>query len=412
MLILGHRIIIGYPHLAVVASAKFESKTRSVWFDRYRYIGSLIANRKTVMENPAPNPNGIETASTIDDRWAAVKARDSAADGRFYYAVKTTGIYCKPSCGARTPLLVNVEFYDTAAAAEHAGFRACKRCKPDQRPLHEQHADTITQICRFIEQADALPSLAELAKQAGLSLYHFHRVFKSITGLTPKAYALAHRARRIRKELERGAMVTDAIYEAGYSSNSRFYAQSNRLLGMTPSRYRDGGVGTEIRFAIAECSLGSILVAASDKGICAIFIGNDPERLIQNLQDRFGHAELIGGDAEFEGLVAKVVGLVEAPCTSLDLPLDIRGTAFQQRVWQALCEIPIGTTASYTEIAKRIGMPNAVRAVAGACAANTIAVVIPCHRVVRTDGGLSGYRWGVERKRILLIREARKKDQG
>jgi AraC family transcriptional regulator of adaptative response/methylated-DNA-[protein]-cysteine methyltransferase len=333
-----------------VASAKFESKTRSVWFDRYLYIGSLIANRKTVMENPAPNPNGIETASTIDDRWAAVKARDSAADGRFYYAVKTTGIYCKPSCGARTPLLVNVEFYDTAAAAEHAGFRACKRCKPDQRPLHEQHADTITQICRFIEQADALPSLAELAKRAGLSLYHFHRIFKSITGLTPKAYALAHRARRIRKELERGAMVTDAIYEAGYSSNSRFYAQSNRLLGMTPSRYRDGGVGTEIRFAIAECSLGSILVAASDKGICAIFIGNDPERLIQDLQDRFGHAELIGGDAEFEGLVAKVVGLVEAPSTSLDLPLDIRGTAFQQRVWQALCEIPIGTTATYTRL--------------------------------------------------------------
>lgn len=347
-----------------------------------------------------------------DPRWLAVQARDAKADGSFFYAVKTTGIYCKPSCGARTPLRHNVEFYDTAAAAEQAGFRACKRCKPGQRSLQEEHAVMITQACRLIEQAERLPSLAQLAVHAGLSPYHFHRVFKRVTGLTPKAYAAAHRARRLRDELGQGALVTDAIYDAGYNASSRFYAQSNQVLGMTPSSYRAGGAGTKIRFAIAECSLGAILVAASDKGICAIFIGDEPEQLLRDLQDQFQQAELIGADAGYEQLVAKVVGFVEAPAICLDLPLDIRGTAFQQRVWQALREIPVGTTVSYSELAQRIGAPNAVRAVAGACAANTLAVVVPCHRVVRTDGSLSGYRWGVERKRTLLARESSRKDQG
>lgn len=347
-----------------------------------------------------------------DPRWLAVQARDTAADGSFFYAVKTTGIYCKPSCGARTPLRHNIEFYDTAAAAEQAGFRACKRCKPHQRSLLEQHAAMITQVCRLIEQAEDLPSLAKLAAHAGLSPYHFHRVFKRVTGLTPKAYATAHRTRRVRDELVQGAKVTDAIYEAGYNASSRFYAQSNQVLGMTPSSYRAGGAGTRIRFAIAECSLGAILVAASDKGLCAIFIGDEPEQLLRDLQDRFQQAELIGADAGYEQLVAKVIGFVEAPAIGLDLPLDIRGTAFQQRVWQALCEIPVGSTVSYAEVAKRIGAPKAVRAVAGACAANTLAVAVPCHRVVRTNGSLSGYRWGVERKRTLLAREAGKKGQG
>lgn len=361
------------------------------------------------MDNPTFNPEDSDTASDMDDRWAAVAARDRSSDGQFYYAVRTTGIYCRPSCSARTPLRRNVEFYDTVAAAEQAGFRACKRCRPDRPSLQERHIVAITQICRFIEQADAMPGLAELAKRAGLSLYHFHRVFKGITGLTPKAYAVAHRAQLVRQGLEQGAKVTDAIYEAGYNSNSRFYAQSNRLLGMTPSRYRAGGAGATIRFALAECSLGIILVAASEKGICAISIGNEPEPLIRNLQVKFGQAELIGGDAGFEQLVAKVVGFVEVPSIGFDLPLDIRGTAFQQRVWQALRDIPMGSTVTYAELAGRIGMPNAVRAVASACAANTIAVAIPCHRVVRTDGSLSGYRWGVERKRSLLDRETRKK---
>jgi AraC family transcriptional regulator, regulatory protein of adaptative response / methylated-DNA-[protein]-cysteine methyltransferase len=235
-----------------------------------------------------------------------------------------------------------------------------------------------------------------------------HRVFKSITGLTPKAYAAAHRAKRVRAELEKSDTVTDAIYGAGYNSNARFYAQSQRVLGMTPTDYRAGGANTEIRFAIGECSLGSILVATSARGVCAISIGDDPDVLVRDLQDRFPRAKLVGGDAEFEELVAKVVGFVEAPRMGLDLPLDVRGTAFQQRVWQALTEIPVGETASYAEIAKRIGAPKSVRAVAQACAANALAVAIPCHRVVRNNGALSGYRWGVERKRTLLDRESKR----
>jgi AraC family transcriptional regulator of adaptative response/methylated-DNA-[protein]-cysteine methyltransferase len=248
--------------------------------------------------------------------------------------------------------------------------------------------------------------LHDLAGKAGLSAYHFHRVFKAVTGLTPKAYAAAHRARRVRNELGRGGTVTEAIYSAGYGSNGRFYEASDEVLGMTPSSYRAGGANTEIRFAIGECSLGSLLVAQSGRGICAIHLGDDPGALARDLQDRFPHARLVGGDKGYEKLVAKVVGFVEAPALGLDLPLDVRGTAFQQRVWQALRKIPAGSTASYTEIAKRIGSPKSVRAVAQACAANALAVAIPCHRVVRNDGALSGYRWGVERKRALLRREA------
>jgi len=269
-----------------------------------------------------------------------------------------------------------------------------------------QHAQTIADICRFIETADTPPNLDELAARAGLSPWYFHRVFKAQTGLTPKAYAAAHRARRIRSELKRSNTVTDAILNAGYNSNSRFYEKSNKILGMTPSDYRAGGANTEIRFAIGECSLGSILVASSDRGVCAIFLGDDPDVLVHDLQDRFPHANLIGGESQFEQLVAKVVGFIEAPAIGLDLPLDIRGTAFQQRVWNALMKIPAGTTVSYTDIANRIGAPKSVRAVAQACAANSLAVAIPCHRVVRNDGGLSGYRWGVERKRVLQERES------
>lgn len=267
------------------------------------------------------------------------------------------------------------------------------------------HAATIAEICRRIERAETTPSLAELASEAGFSIYHFHRVFKAATGLTPKAYAVAHRAQRVRTALSRGETVTQAIFDAGYNSNGRFYEQSNALLGMTPSNYRAGGTSTAIRFAVAECSLGAILVAASERGVCAILLGGDADLLVRDLQHRFPRANLIGADKKFERLVAKVVGFVEAPARGLDLPLDVRGTAFQQRVWQALQKIPAGSTATYTQIAKRIGKPKAVRAVAGACAANTLAVAIPCHRVVRTDSGLAGYRWGVERKRALILRE-------
>jgi AraC family transcriptional regulator of adaptative response/methylated-DNA-[protein]-cysteine methyltransferase len=347
------------------------------------------------------------TQTTADPRWAAVVARDAAADGTFCYAVKTTGVYCRPSCAARLPLPQNVRFYATCAEAESAGFRPCKRCKPNAPSLLEQHARSVAAACRVIETADNVPTLAELAQQIGLSTYHFHRVFKAVTGLTPRGYAAAHRGKRVREELSRSDTVTAAIFDAGFNSSGRFYEQADDVLGMTPTRYRTGGADTEIRFAIGECSLGSILVARSERGICAITLGDDPEQLVHDLQDRFPRATLVGGDADFEGLVAKVVGYVEAPALGLELPLDVRGTAFQQRVWQALRAIPVGATASYRDIAQRIGAPTAVRAVAQACAANEIAIAIPCHRVIRSDGDLSGYRWGVERKQSLLEREAR-----
>lgn len=356
--------------------------------------------------NAATRHERRATEIASDPRWAAVVARDPAADGKFFYSVKTTGVYCRPSCAARTANPENVTFHRTAADAERAGFRPCKRCKPDQAPRAEQHAAMVAELCRFIESAERLPTLGELAKRSGLSAYHLHRVFKDVTGLTPKGFAAAHRARRLRQELDRSATVTDAIYGAGYGSNGRFYAESDRVLGMTPTDYRAGGAGATMHFAIGECSLGSILVAQSERGVCAILLGDDPERLVRELQDRFPHADLKGGDSAFEKMVAKVVGFVEAPGIGLDLPLDVRGTAFQQRVWQALREIPAGRTMSYTEIARRIGAPKSVRAVAQACAANALAVAIPCHRVVRTDGALAGYRWGVERKRALLDREA------
>jgi AraC family transcriptional regulator of adaptative response/methylated-DNA-[protein]-cysteine methyltransferase len=263
----------------------------------------------------------------------------------------------------------------------------------------------VAKACRAIERAEEMPSLDRLADAAGMSRFHFHRVFKSITGITPKGYAAAHRARRVREELTRASDVTEAIYGSGFNSNSRFYAAASGVLGMTPTSFRSGGTGASIYFAVGECSLGSVLVAATDKGVCAILLGDDPEALVRDLQDRFPNAQFVGGDPDFELLVSRVVGCVEAPSLGLDLPLDVRGTAFQQRVWKALRNIPAGSTASYTEIARCIGAPKAVRGVAQACAANAIAVAIPCHRVVRNDGTLAGYRWGVERKRALLERE-------
>jgi len=340
-----------------------------------------------------------------EERWAAVVRRDRHADGLFYYAVRTTGVYCRPSCPARLARRENLQFHATCEAAEQAGFRPCKRCRPNAAALAEQHAVAVEKACHIIEHAEDMPNLDALAAAAGLSRYHFHRVFKAITGVTPKAYVAAHRAQRVRDELSRTDTVTEAIYGAGFNSNGRFYATSSEVLGMTPTNFRSGGHGTSMRFAVGACSLGSILVAATEKGVCAILLGDDPDALVRDLQDRFPKARLIGGDDDFEQWMAKVVGFIEAPALGLDLPLDVRGTAFQQRVWQALRALPSGSTASYTDIAQRLGVPKAVRAVAQACAANTIAVAIPCHRVVRTDGALSGYQWGIERKRTLLDRE-------
>ena len=348
-----------------------------------------------------------EAPITQDPRWRAVAARDAAFDGEFFYSVATTGVYCRPSCASRPARPENVAFHATCKDAERAGFRACKRCKPDQAALRTQQAEKVAAICRVIEAAEEIPTLEQLAREAGMSPFHFHRVFKAVTGLTPKAYATAHRAKRVRQELLRSdASVTAAIYDAGFNSSGRFYETSDQMLGMRPKDYRAGGANTEIRFAIGECSLGAILVARSERGVCAILLGDDPDALARDLQDKFPQAQLIGDDADFGRFVASVVGFVETPALGLDLPLDLRGTAFQQRVWQALREIPAGKTASYSDIAKRIGAPKSVRAVARACATNGIAVAIPCHRVVRSDGELSGYRWGVERKRTLLARES------
>jgi AraC family transcriptional regulator of adaptative response/methylated-DNA-[protein]-cysteine methyltransferase len=344
--------------------------------------------------------------ATDEARWQAVVDRNRAADGAFFFAVRTTGVYCRPSCGARLPRRENVAFHATPAEAEAAGFRACLRCKPNLDRSEDAQAKAVARACRAIEHAEEPPTLETLAKIAGQSPWHFHRVFKAATGVTPKAYADAHRGKRVRDELKRADTVTEAIYSAGFNSNGRFYAASNDLIGMTPTGFREGGAGATIRFALGECSLGAILVAATDKGVCAITLGDDPQALVRAFQDDFPNAQLVGGDKDFERIVAAVVGFVEGAPSEFKLPLDVRGTAFQQRVWQALRDIPAGKTASYSEIAAKIGAPASVRAVAGACASNKIAVAIPCHRVVRTDGSLSGYRWGVERKRALLQRES------
>ncbi|SES64342.1 bifunctional DNA-binding transcriptional regulator/O6-methylguanine-DNA methyltransferase Ada [Pseudomonas graminis] len=347
----------------------------------------------------------------LDPRWNAVVSRDASADGLFVYGVRTTGVYCRPGSSARLPRPENVVFFHTAAEAEAAGFRPSKRAAAERTGLAEQHAAVVAGACRLIAEAEWLPTLAELAAHASMSPWHFHRVFKAVTGLTPKGYANAHRADKVRSKLTGSGRITDALYDAGFNSNSRFYEASAGLLGMRPTDYRKGGVALEIRFAVGECFLGAILVAQSARGVCAILLGDDPNRLVQDLQDQFHSATLIGGDADFEQLMAEVVGFIEAPKLGLNLPLDLQGTAFQQRVWQALAQIPPGTTASYAQIAQRIGAPTASRAVALACAANHIAVAIPCHRVVRSDGALSGYRWGVERKRALLDREGRAAEQ-
>lgn len=342
-----------------------------------------------------------------DARWAAVQARDAAADGHFVYAVRTTGVYCHPSSTARLPKRENVEFFDSAQAAEAAGYRSSRRARGDQTSAAAERAALVARACRLIEASETPPPLDDLAAEVGMSPFHFHRLFKAETGLTPKAYGVAWRARKLREELSAAkASITDAIYGAGFNSNSRFYEASDQLLGMRARDFRAGGAGAVIRFAVGQCSLGAILVAQSQRGICAILLGDDPDALVRGLQDQFPKAELIGGDSEFEQLVAQVVGFIEAPSKGLHLPLDVQGTAFQERVWRALREIPPGTTVSYAQIAERIGSPKAVRAVAQACATNHIAVAIPCHRVVRRDGDIAGYRWGVDRKRELLRREA------
>jgi AraC family transcriptional regulator of adaptative response/methylated-DNA-[protein]-cysteine methyltransferase len=295
-------------------------------------------------------------------------------------------------------------------SARATGFRACRRCNPDGPSIEAENVALIAKACRIIEESEEKPSLEELAGAICRSPSYFHRMFKAITGVTPKDYADAHRANKVRQGLAFGVSVTEAIYNAGFNSSGRFYENCTDMLGMTPSHYRAGGRNEQIKFAVGQTSLGAILVASSKKGVAAVLLGDDPDKLVRNLQDRFPKARFIGADRDYEALVARVVGFVESPRIGLDLPLDVRGTAFQQRVWQALQEVGVGETVCYAEIARRIGSPQAARAVAAACAANKLAVAIPCHRVVRNDGSLSGYAWGVERRRALLDREASRKE--
>ena len=342
---------------------------------------------------------------TETSRWDAVKRRDKVADGHFVYSVLTTGVYCRPSCASRPKRRENVAFHPTPREAERMGYRPCRRCRPNEAPREARETELVATACRAIETADAPPSLATLAMEVGLSPYHFHRVFKRVAGVTPRGYAAAVRQRRMRDALAANQPVTSAVYEAGFNSSGRFYENSNRMLGMTPTEWKRGGQGTTIWHAVGRSTLGNVLVAATDKGIAAILIGDDTKPLEVELKRRFPKADHVAPPQDFTDWIAQVVGFVDDPRQGCALPLDIRGTAFQRRVWQELCRIPAGETATYGQIARRIGKPAAVRAVGTACGANHIAVAIPCHRAVGADGGLTGYRWGIERKRRLLERE-------
>lgn len=338
-------------------------------------------------------------------KWDALRTRDSGADGVFLYSVATTGVYCHPSCAARPARPENVAFHTDRSAAECAGFRACKRCRPDLPLRALREAAIVARACRMIEAADGPLSLDMLAAMANLSSFHFHRLFRRIAGVTPKAYDAAQRTARVQAGLGAGANVTETIYDAGFNSSGRFYEAADGMLGMTPTAWRAGGAGETIRYATGDSSLGCVLVAASGRGICAILIGDTADALVEDMRARFPRAVLEPASPDFAGWVATVIAYVDAPGNGIGLPLDIRGTAFQRRVWEVLQTIPAGHTVSYSDVAERLGEPKAVRAVAGACAANRLAVAVPCHRVVARDGGLAGYRWGVARKKALLERE-------
>lgn len=339
-------------------------------------------------------------------RWAACLARDRSADGHFIFGVHTTRIFCRPSCAARRPRREHVRFYEDAAQARDAGLRPCRRCDPEGSGQDERDAARVARICRLLEKSSGPLPLARLAQQAQLSPFHFHRLFKRLTGMTPAAYQRAQRSERLRARLHAGDSVTDAIYAAGYGSSGRFYADSDARLGMSPRSYRRGGEGSVMRFALARCWLGTLLVAATERGVCAILFGDDADELQKDLRRRFPRAQLQAGDRRFARLLSRVIRALERPALAARLPLDLQGTVFQRRVWEALRGVPAGTTVSYSEIARRIGCPRSVRAVGQAIGANPIAVAVPCHRIIRSDGSLCGYHWGSERKRALLEREA------
>ncbi len=345
--------------------------------------------------NPMPHP---KTTLDPDACWDAFVARDRARDGTFVGAVRTTGIYCKPSCPARRPRRDNMRFYADAAAARAAGFRPCLRCRPDEA---RRDSLAIDQALALIADAEQPLSLDALAQAVGYAPHHFHRLFKRATGVTPAAYARKLRADRLEAALDNGGSITGAIYEAGYNASSRAYADAGKRLGMTPSAWRDGGRGVTIRHLIADTSLGPMLIAATDKGLCRISFDEDEADLAR----RFPHADIRPADAAFQRLAQQVAALADDPARAVHLPIDVRGTAFQQAVWDALRAIPPGQTRSYTQVAQAVGRPGAVRAAGSACGDNSLALLIPCHRVVRSDGGLGGYAYGLARKEKLLERE-------
>jgi AraC family transcriptional regulator of adaptative response/methylated-DNA-[protein]-cysteine methyltransferase len=341
-----------------------------------------------------------------ESRWQAVMTRDRHSDGRFFYSVSTTGVFCRPSCPSRRPRREHVRFHGSAADAMRAGHRPCLRCKPTGESLAQTHVALVTKACALLDSTATTVPLATLAARAELSPYHFHRLFKRVTGVTPREFAAARRRARLAGALRTQPRITDAIYDAGFSSAGHFYAKAGAALGMTPGQYRSGGEHMDIRYAVSRCSLGHLLVAQTTRGVCAILIGDDAGTLVRDLEARFPRAHLVMGRRALEASLEAVVAHLDAPDTAFDLPLDVRGTAFQQRVWRALRDITPGTTSTYSAIARALGHPTAARAVAAACAANPLAVAVPCHRVVRGDGSLAGYRWGVDRKQELLRREA------
>ncbi len=348
---------------------------------------------------------------TADPRLRAVLERDAEADGAFVFAVRSTGIYCRPSCPSRRPKLGNILLFDLPREAEEAGFRPCRRCRPNELSLRQKRSFAVEAACRTIEAADKPPPLAALAKAAGQSPHHFHRVFREITGVTPKAYAATVRERRLARTLQAGEAggITRAILDAGYDSTSRFYEGARERLGMNPRTFRRGGEGETIRSAVAPSSLGLVLVAATARGICAVRFGDDPKALEAELRALFPKARHVPADAAFEDLVRRVVARIEQPASAEELPLDIQGTLFEQRVWKALRAIPLGETRSYGEIAREIGAPRAARAVGRAVGANPVAVLVPCHRLLPASGELGRYHWGSDRKKALLEREKRRR---
>jgi len=341
-------------------------------------------------------------AGGTDARWSAVLGRDTRYDGVFVFAVRTTGIYCRPGCPARRPKRENVIFFDSPHAAEGAGFRACLRCRPHEPAPNTQ---AVIRACALIERSETPPGLERLAEEAGLSRFHFHHMFKRQLGMTPKQYADALRHERARQALASGNSVTEAIYDAGYENPARFYQQAAVVLGMRPGDYKAGGRHQAIWYALTQSTLGRALIAGTARGLCAIFLGDQDDVLRVDLKARFPQARLIAADEGMAEWVARTIAYIDWPEGLFQLPLDVQGTAFQQKVWAALRDIPLGETATYAEVAQFVDRPSATRAVANACGANPVAVAVPCHRVCRADGGLGGYRWGVERKRLLLSRE-------